>query len=458
MGYSAFKVEQIEDDGRLKGLITLLAGIAGEVFRTIKRPSPRDAVASAMAESFMGDMLSPTRGGDVKSIARAQLAHYRQSKPTAGKELATALYMCPICSNAFGSAGGIKASADFIDNPQTHTNRGVSHGGFSYVMVCSSCYHERVLRQLLMGGAVAEIIAISPRLNIGPANGSRLVQKVREWADSANSVGSPGVGFSMSFTDQAARKMRTHDPFNLDPEELVGVFRFRFTADTQKKRKKEALDLLKRNFESDLGALNEACSTTFCEWDGALDALMADSLDQQECKAIRQQVLRAGGALQLIPQTPNLILIPLSREIASGNDESESNKAIRRLYVTLVLSVVFDAAVSIRRNTDVLESSRTSGSAYVPPVPSVRSLIGSEWISITHARYWLNAIGAASSLARDAGLPARSSLYQALSTDPAEKLLRRIEENGRTASTLHLELISQLPGFHAGPRTRSTTV
>lgn len=449
VGHEAAKVEQIDDQTRLKILVKLLAGIATEVFETINRPSPRDALAGAMAGAFMGDLIRPAQGQDIKVLARDQLANYRQSKPNAGKDLASALYICPVCSKPFSSGAGVKASADFIDNPQTHTNRGVSHGGFAYVMICSTCYHERVLRQLLMGEAFAELITLSPRLNLGPANGSRLVQKVREWADAANSIGDLEFGFSMSFTDQTARQMRAHDPFQLDPEELIGLFRFRFTSDTQKKRKKDALELLKQSFESDLDSLNAACASSFYDWDDAIKALMADTIDQQECKAIRRQAFRTGGAIQLIPQTPNLILIPLRYEIASGTDESESNKAIRRLYVSLILSVVFDAAVSIRRNADISDASRSAGAAYVPPVAAVRSLIGSEWVSVTRARYWLNAIGAAGALARDAALPARSGLYQALSIEPAEKLVRRIEENGRPASPLHLNLISQLPGFHA---------
>ncbi len=448
VGHRASNVEQIDDETRLSALVTLLAGIANEVFRTINRPSPRDALAGSMAESFIGDLISPAHGEDIKSIARDQLAHYRQSKPSAGRDLASALYICPICNKPFGSGAGRKASADFIDNLQTHTNRGVSHGGFASVMICSTCYRERVLRQVLMEGSVAELIIMSPRLNLGPASGSRLLQKVREWADSANKVGSLEFGFSMSLTDRTAEQMRTHDPFNLDGEKLVGLFTFHFTSEIQKKREKEALDLLKQTFESDLDSLNDACASSFRHWDAALDALLADALDQQECKAIRRQVLRPGAAVQLIPQTPNLIIIPLSREFASGNDESASNKAIRRLYVALILSVVFDAAVSIRRNADISDASRTSGAAYVPLVASIRSLIGLDWISITQARYWLKAIGAASALARDATLPARSALYQALSVDPAEKLLHRIEDNGRIASPLQLDLISQLPGFH----------
>jgi molybdopterin converting factor small subunit len=276
-----------------------------------------------------------------------------------------------------------------------------------------------------------------------------VIQKIREWADAANGAKGVAFGFSMSFTDQTARQVQEHDPFKLEPEELVGLFRYRYTAETQKKRKKEALDLLKEEFE-DLDSFNAACSESFPDWDAALEDLMSDKINQQECKAIRRQAFKVGDAVDLVPQTPNLILIPLKYAIASGNDESESNKALRRLYVALLLSIVFDAAVSIRRVAEISDWGQSGGAAYVPPVPAIRSLIRKEWINVSEARYWLSAIGAASVLARDTALPARSALYQSLCTEPAEKLLRRIDEKGRPVTPLHLKLISKLPGFHAG--------
>jgi hypothetical protein len=444
-------VEQLPNELRLNLLVETLSDIASSVFEAIKRPSPRDALAGAMAQSFLADLLTPGEPIDVKAYASVQLSHYRQSKPSAGKELAAAVYLCPICSKPFDQASGRKASADFIDNPQTHTNRGVSHGSFGYVMVCSTCYHERVLRQLLLGQQPKEIIALSPRLNLGPSNGPSLIQAIREWADAANGAKGADFGFSMSFTDQTARQAQERDPFELRPEELVALFRYRFSSDTQKKRRKEALGILKAEFDDDLDSLNMACAESFPDWDTALGALLAGEIDQQECKQIRREVLKLGDAVVLIPQTPNLVLIPLTDEIASSKDESESNKALRRLYVALILSSVFDAAVSIRRVTEIPDFGQNAGAAYVPAVPAIRSLIRKEWIPVSEARFWLSAIGAAGILSRDAALPARSALYQALAADPAEKLVRRIEEKekGRAVSQLQLDLISQLPGFHA---------
>lgn len=317
-------------------------------------------------------------------------------------------------------------------------------------MVCSTCYHERILQQVLMGKPVEEIIELWPRLNLGPSNGERLVQKVREWADLANGANGVSSGFSMSLTGQAARRVQEGDPYSLGPEELVRLFRFRYAADTQKKREREALKLLKAEFDDDLTSLNVSCSESFSDWDDVLKALMADEIDQPECKAIRRQAFKLGEGIELMPQTPNVVLIPLRYEIASGNQESDSNKALRRLYVALILSVVFDAAVSIKQNVELSNLGRNAGVAYVPPVPAVRSLIRKEWIDVSEARYWISAIGAASILARDAELPVRSSLYQALSAEPAEKLVRRIDAKGRAPTPLQLMLISQLPGFHAG--------
>jgi hypothetical protein len=108
---------------------------------------------------------------------------------------------------------------------------------------------------------------------------------------------------------------------------------------------------------------------------------------------------------------------------------------------------VFDAAVVIKKDGEPLQL-RSSGAAYVSPVPAVRALIGEEWVPVGHAMRWLGAIGAASLLARDTGLPERSALYQILASDPAERIARRIEEQPKKSLTLrHLHLIAQLPGF-----------
>jgi hypothetical protein len=448
------KVAELPNEIRVQVLIDLLDAIAQKVYSTINRPSPRDKLSQDMATAFIKDLLKPTDGGNVQAIAQQQLSHYTESKPFAGKESAKGIYLCPICNASFDHNDGIKASADFIENPQTHTNRGIAHGSFGYIMVCVTCYYERLLLQILLGSRPAEMITLLPRLNLGPGKGEQLVSKVQGWVEAAKGqmrgkTGNLEFGFSLGFTDQAARYLRERDPFSLRPEELLSLFSYHFTADTQQKRRREAMRRLKEEFDDDLEALNLATGQSFGRWDDAVDALIADRVNQQEFRAIRREVFRLYETIHLICETPNLIFIPLSYEIASGNDESETSRGLRRLHVALLLSLVFDASVAIHKTDEPVDFRGGLGAAYVPPIPAVRSLVGYDWLPIGEAKRWLSAIGAASLLVRDTGLPARSALYQILTMDPPERLARRIEEKGDTSLTpRHISLIEQLPAFH----------
>lgn len=459
------KVAELPDQTRLQVLIDLLDGVAQKVYAAIGRPSPRDKLSQDMADAFSRDLLRPAAGDHVQALAQQQLDHYAQAKPFAGKESTKGTYLCPICNAPFDAMDGVKASADFIDNPQTHTNRGIAHGPFGYIMVCTTCYYERLLLQVLLGSRPKEIITLLPRLNLGPVKGRQLVDRVRGWVEAAKAqmrgdTGNLGLGFSLGFTDQAARHLDDHDPFTLEPEELLSLFSYRFTADTQKKRKAEAVRRLKEEFDDDLEALNVSCAQSFPTWEAAVEALLENRIVQQELRLIRREVFRLYETIHLVCQTPNLVFVPLSYEVAAGNEESEASRALRRLYVALLLSLVFDAAVAIHKEGEPVDFRAAAGAAYVPPVPAVRSLVGYEWLPILEAQRWLSAIGATSQLARDTGLSPRSALYQILAADPPERLVRRIEEHlrkeGRSVTAGHLRLLEQLPNFRTN--TKETRV
>jgi len=399
------------------------------------------------------DVVRPGGVDEVRSAAAKQLAHYGESKPSAGKDKRGARYLCPICNVAFEK--GMTGSADFVGNPQTHTNRGVSHGAFGYVVICMGCYYERVLGQILMGGRPAEVITLSPRLNLGPGKGEKLMRDVRGWVEAAKALMRGEVrgleaGFSLGLTDHAARRVGERDPFTLPPGELASTFSYRFSQDRQKERRREALKRLKEEFDEDLSGVSEAAGEEFGSWNEAVEALMENRVEGHELRAIRREVFRLYETMQLICETPNLIFVPLRYQVAAGEDESETSKGLRRLYVSLLLSVVLDAAVAIRNEAERFEDG-PGGAAYVPPVPAVRGLVGTDWIPVVDARRWLEAIGAASLLAGDTGLPKCSALYQVLSADPAERIARRIEEGGgRNVGAHHLRLIERLPGFRGG--------
>lgn len=454
------KVEELPDQARMQALIDLLDGIARKVYATIGRSAPRERLSQDMAAAFVLDLIRPSASGDIQALAREQLDHYARSKPFAGTESTKGIYLCPICNAPFKS--GVKASADFIDNPQTHTNRGVAYGRFGYIMVCTTCYYERLLLQILLGGRPAELITLLPRLNVGPGKGERLVRKVQEWVEAAKGMmrgesGNLESGFSLAFTSEAARHLGNRDPFALDPEALLALFSYRYTADTQKKRRREAMKRLKEEFD-DLNAIQIVSGHSFPSWEAAVEALVEDRIPQQEFRVIRREVFRLYETIHLICQTPNLIFVPLSYEVAAGDDESETSKALRRLYVALILSLVFDTSVAIHKQGEPVDFRGGAGAAYIPPVPAVRSLIGHDWLPIVEAKRWLSAIGAASQLVRDTGLPPRSALYQILAADPPEKIARRIEDGGkRSVTSQHIRLIEQLPGFHViqGKEVRS---
>lgn len=459
------QIETIPSEERLAILVDLLNGIAQKVFAATAMPSPRAALSQRMAEAFSQDLIQPTLDNNVRAIAQKQLEHYSRSKPFAGKESTKGVYLCPICNAPFDFKDGIKASADFIDNPQTHTNRAPAHGPFGYILVCTTCYYERLLRQILLGSRPSEVVTLMPRLNLGPGKGEQLVSKVRQWVEIAKAQmrsdsGSPESGFSLSFTDHVARHVRDLDPLSLEPGGLLAAFSYRFTAETQKKRRQAAMKRLKQEFDNDLDALNAACVCSFSTWDEAIEGLIENRLDQQDCKAIRREVFRLYETMDLICETPNLIFIPLAYDIAASNDESETSKGLRCLYVAIILSIVFDAAVAIHKENEPLDFSGNIGSAYVPAVPAVRALVGCDWLSIGETTRWLAAIGAASLLMRETALPVRSALYQILYTDPPEKLIRRIEEfSGRRLTMYHVQLIQLLPQFRRfGSKTAEEAV
>jgi hypothetical protein len=76
------------------------------------------------------------------------------------------------------------------------------------------------LLQVLLGDPPKEIVVFLPQLNLGPERGQQLVGKVHDWVEAAKMQmrgESRGVevGFSLSFTDHAARNLGERDPFFL---------------------------------------------------------------------------------------------------------------------------------------------------------------------------------------------------------------------------------------------------
>ncbi|MGH9552916.1 MAG: hypothetical protein ACRD3W_26285, partial [Terriglobales bacterium] len=294
------------------------------------------------------------------------------------------------------------------------------------------------------------MIVLMPRLNFGPVQGGQIVSRVKGWVELAQRAmrgedDDQKLNVSLILIEQAAVKLGLRDPALLSEQELLDLFLVRISAKTQKDRAKEAATLLQEEFDNSIEDMNLRSGVTFQSWAKAADALIDETVTIQEFATIRRKLLSA--SMFIACQTPNMILIPLTHPIAANSKESDSSRALRRLYISLILSSAFDASVCIADEQDLPCLTADIGSAYVAPIPSVRALTGSNWISIQDVWHWINAIGAASRLIMPTGLPERNALYQILASTPAEWLARRIEQEKRGPSLEHLRLIERLPGF-----------
>jgi hypothetical protein len=137
-----------------------------------------------------------------------------------------------------------------------------------------------------------------------------------------------------------------------------------------------------------------------------------------------------------------MILVPLTNPISMGN-ESDTNAAIRELYITLILGLALDCTVAVMKAGEVITFEGGEGVARVPPVPALRDLIGTEWVKIADAKKWLNAIGATALLASATAFPERTNLYAILKSPTAGHILRRIEQKSDSGQAYigHIHLL-----------------
>ncbi len=448
-GYSGGCVSELADEKRGSLLISILNGIAERVYAQIENPPSRSNVNKKMAAAFINDLIRPSKVEDFKLMVEKQLEAYSQSKPYAGRSMRRAEYFCPVCNTPFDE--GVKASADYLSNPQTHTNRGVSHGKFDYVMICRTCYFERILRQLLLQEKPSEMILLLPRMNIGYQAGQLLVDKVKKFYDEACSFmfGSvdPDQQVSLSLTHLIARNVLGRELYQLSGEEIAELLTYRHSDETSKKLRK-SLEKKIRNFYGDsLEQANIEWCTDFTIWDEAISAVINNLVDDPVVKEVRDEVYRLGPQLKAVCQTPNLILIPLTQPIVLGKDGA-ANAALRRLFVSLFIGLALDVTVAIINNNDGFDFEGGEGVAWVPPVASIRKMVNGNWVSLADAQRWFRAIGAASILTTYTGYSERSNLFSILSEPTPGHILRRIEEknNGQVSYYLfeYLDIIGEV--------------
>jgi hypothetical protein len=449
-GLTTDKVESAPDDARRTGLIKALTEIAQTVYAALPPENqPTRSSPKEIAGHFLVDLLHPSAKDEWTSVAQEQLTIYEKSKASAKSP--TGDHLCPICNTRFGE--GAAAKAAYLDKPESHTNRAVSHGSPGYIVICSACKYERFIQQLLLGGKPAELLVLFPRMNIGQGSGAELVQKAREmmsWAmlRMSNDNDDPNEHVSLSLTQMIARKLSEQDVFTLSSQALLDVFTYSASKDKQKEYRKQLEEGLREAFGDTVEDLNDSWGIDFSNWDMAVQALIDGKVAESTALGIRADVYKLQPTLSIVCQTPHLILMPLLHSMAVGKD-SEVNTAIRRLFAMLILGLSLDCSVAVLNSGDAITFEGGEGIARVPKVPVLRDLVGDEWVSLDQAEKWLKAIGAASLIAQATGLPERSNLYQILSAPTPGHILRRIEQQSESGAASykhirHLETLKEV--------------
>lgn len=431
-------------------LIDTLGSIADKVYAAVPETNrPMRATAEDIAKRFLVDLIHPAPQLNLAELVVQQMQAYAETKTNARRDKGR--HLCPICNQSFD--GGTEAKADFVDNPDAHTDRAVSHGGGGKIVICDACKFERFLQQLLLGSKVSNVLVLFPRMNIGHSSGEALRRKAIEIWEAATvrmtaANPDPDLHLSLGMTYNLARKLSDYNVYRLTPAEIVNLLTYESSKDTKKKHRKELEDGLKRLYGMDKLAveeLNAEWDTSFATEEEALTALIDDKVNDDEARKVRTVAFRLNPQLYIACQTPHMILVPLTNPITMGND-SDTNAGIRELYLTLLLGLALDCSVAVVKAGEVIAFEGGEGVARVPPIAALRNLVGAEWVTVAEAKKWLDSIGAAALLASATDFPERSNLYQILRSPTLGHILRRIEQQseGGQAYVHHFNLLEQL--------------
>jgi len=446
-GLATSKVESAPDGARRTALIRSLTEISQTVYAALSpEDQPTRSGPEQIAEHFLIDLLHPSPRIEWTSAAQEQLAIYEKSKTSA--KARTGDHLCPICNTKFGE--GAAAKAAYLDKPESHTNRAVSHGSPGYIVICPACKYERFIQQLLLGGKPAELLVLFPRMNIGQGCGAELVQRAREMLSwtmlrMSNDNDDPNEHISLSLTQMIATKLSEQNVFTLSPRALLDVFTYSANKEKRKEYRRALEEGLREAFGRTVDDLNDSWGTDFCDWDTAVQSLIDGKVTESTALSIRADAYKLRPTLTVVCQTPHLILMPLRYPMAVEKD-SEVNAAVRRLFTMLILGLSLDCSVAILNSGDAITFEGGEGVVRVPRVPALRDLVGDEWVGLDRAEKWLKAIGAASLIAQATGLPERSNLYQILSAPTPGHILRRIEQQSESgaASYIHIRHLETL--------------
>lgn len=283
-----------------------------------------------------------------------------------------------------------------------------------------------------MGKRATELIVIFPRMNIGPSAGGLLVSKARTLYDKSyilmvGDTEDPDRRLWLAFTSFIAGQVLGQDLYKIESDRLVDMLAYRSGKEVRRGNERKLKKALMDAYEDGLEGANEEWGTDFSSWEEATTAVYSNKVEDTTAKDIRSDVYKLYPQMRLVCQTPHMIMLPISYPIKLDKD-SETNAALRRTFIALILGLSMDASVAIVRDSDQIDFQGGEGVAFVPPVAAVRELIGANWISLSEAEHWLKFIGISSILASAGQYSERSGLFEVMVSPTAGHVLRRIEQ------------------------------
>ncbi|ARU61524.1 hypothetical protein CBW65_11270 [Tumebacillus avium] len=438
------KMGHLEKKQRRHKLINILTDLAGKVFAELKIERTVESLVRSMSEQFIEDIDYPVFSSkDIVQLAKEQLQAAIVAKTNVNSSKAVP-HLCPLCNNEFKE--GVLAISDFVNKATAFSNR-ISAYNASKFQICRSCYYERLLQQLLLGGRPGEFLCVIPTGQVPFTFDERLEEKIQSFERSVwnftEGKGAVTHALSLTFESMLARNLDNHGEL-FGSESFADLFVYTKSKDRLKEERKNLLSILTDLCGDDLELGNAFANASYSSFDELLDALLdGKHVDEPSFEEVRLAV-RTSSPIKAIYQTPNFILFPtippMSRDSALKNDgDGEAKYAYKQLFLATLFAEYLGMSVAVLNDLESVHLlvEGMSGSVYVPDHPRVRKEIiearkqspgsSASWLLEHEALTWRRAIQGAILLKEAVGFPERDDIPRILAFTYPGQLLRRIE-------------------------------
>lgn len=437
------KMRFVEKRMRRQKLIEILGHIAEVVFEKLDITRSTENFVQSMTEQVLQDIEFPILQTDIFQLAEQQLNATIQAKTNVNspKDIP---HICPLCNNAFEQ--GVQAISDFVNKSTAFSNRITAYSQTKY-HICKSCYFERLLQQLLLGGKPGEFLCVVPPVHVShlideqlSANIEAFERRIRNFTEEKGAV---TKALSLSFENMLASNVQKIDDLT-GTEFFADLFTYSKSEKRMKEERKELLEVLASLCDNDLDVGNAYAEESYGSFEELLDALLDGKHANEPYFEEVRLAIKAKSPVQVIYQTPNFVVFPTviqgSQDSAVKNDgDSEAKFSYKQLFLACLFSEFLGMSVSVLHNLESLHLlvEGMTGRVYVPDHPRVRKEVmeareqssdaTTPWLSEQEAVVWRKAIEGAILLKKSAEFPERDDISRILSFNLPGELIRRIE-------------------------------